>query len=544
MSNIKVMLRLSGLVLPLAGHMIIAVLTGTIGFICAMSIPVLSVMALLQAVGMFPHLPLENILAILVISAILRGVLHYIEQACNHYIAFKILAILRDKVYTVLRKLAPSKLDGRDKGDLISLITNDIELLEVFYAHTISPVLIAILTSLILFKFFMHIHVIALIIACIAYLLVGFAIPMYVSKRGQKVGQNVRNETGDLSRYILESFRGIQTILQVGQATKRTESMEQKHHGIEGDVKSLKDIEASQMVLSQAVIILSSVIMFIALQVVGVSDFRIICGVVLMMSSFGHVLALSSLANHLLLTLSSARRTLSLLDEKPLIEDVVNGKNIEFGDICLNGVTFSYEDETILNDVTLTLEKNKMNAIVGKSGSGKSTILKLIQRFYDCQEGNITINGESIQTINTESLRNQFAYVTQETMIFHQSILENIRVGRIGATREEIIEAAKQASLHEFIETLPSGYDTQVDELGSSLSGGERQRIGLARALLSHAPCIVLDEPTSNLDVLNEGMILNALGKLVDKTIVIVSHRESTVKRAEVIHHIDCGRVS
>jgi ATP-binding cassette subfamily C protein len=498
-------------------------------------------------IGMKQYLPISSMLFILLIIAILRGVLHYAEQACNHYIAFKLLAIIRDHVFKALRRLCPAKLDGQDKGNLISLITNDIELLEVFYAHTISPIFIAIITCIILLIIFMHIHIITAMIAFISYLIMGCIIPIFVDRYGRQTGLENRNRIGDFSSYILESFRGILTLKQYHSEINRKKEMLEHSLKIETLEKKMKSIESIQIVSSQLFITFSSLIMFIVSYTLytynQMNSYQVILSCVLLLSSFGPTLALSSLSNNLLSTLSSGRRVISILDEEEIIKEVINQPASSFEDIQINDLSFQYDDEIILNHISTTFKQNEITGIIGKSGSGKSTLLKLIMRFYDPTRGIITINEKDIKNINTSDLRNMFAYVTQETVLFHDSIYNNIRIANLNASKEDIIEACQKANIHQFIQSLPNGYDTTVSELGSSLSGGEKQRIGLARAFLSNAPCILLDEPTSNLDVLNEAMILNSL-KDSHQTIILVSHRPSTMKIANNIYKMNEGRMS
>ena len=547
LTNFQVIMRLIRLVKPLTIPVIVAITLGVLGFLCAIGIPVLSTMAIMQILGMTSHFDLQWILAILILLAVLRGVLHYGEQACNHYIAFKLLAIIRDHVYTALRRLAPAKLDGKDKGNLISLITNDVELLEVFYAHTISPFFIAVLTSALLLIAFAHIHIIAMMIALIAYIVMAVVIPFYVNKKGKTIGQQTRDEVGNMSSYILESFRGLSTIMQYQFGQKRTQDMLEKSLHIEELQGKLKKIESSQIVFSQILISLSAMMMFIVMYMISfnqdITFYHIVMSTVMMLSSFGPVLALSNLANNLLSTLSSGRRVIAILDEKEIVEEVKGQDSSEFGDIQIHDVSFGYDDEIILDDLNLVLEEGKTTGIVGKSGSGKSTLLKLIMRFYDPTSGSITISQKQLEDINTKDMRSMFAYVTQETVLFHDTIYNNIKIANLNASKEDIIEACTEASLHEFIMTLPHGYDTKIAELGSSLSGGERQRIGLSRAFLSVAPCILLDEPTSNLDVLNEAIILKSLQK-TKKTLILVTHRKSTMKIADNVIKMKQGRVS
>lgn len=546
-SYMKLMWRLIQLVKPLTLQMIIAIIMGILGYLCAISIPVLSTMALLQVIGMKAHFPIQYIFELLIILAILRGILHYLEQACNHYIAFKILAIIRDQVFSALRRLCPAKLDGKDKGNLISIITNDIELLEVFYAHTISPVMIALLTSLIMLLFFFHLHWITMIIALCSYIIMAIIIPFYVNKKGKRIGQLNRNRTGQLSSFILESFRGITTLQQYHGQELRRQNMLLHNQEMDKLQSSLKKIETSQTIYSQLLIMMTSLIMFIVSYSFYLHQqmniYQVIMATVLILSSFGPVLALSSLSNNLLSTLSSGKRVIALLDEEEMIHEVTNQPKETFGMINIDHLSFSYDKEIIINDISTTILPQQITGIIGKSGSGKSTLLKLIMRFYDPRSGIISINQNDIKNINTEDMRHMFAYVTQETIMFHDSIYNNIKIANLKATDEEIIKACQKANIHDYIMTLPEGYHTKVAELGTSLSGGEKQRIGLARAFLSHAPCILLDEPTSHLDVLNEGIILQSLMD-THQTIILVSHRESTLKIAKQTLTMNQGRLS
>lgn len=546
MSTMKIVMKMLGLVKRLIFPMIIAVLLGVLGFCCAISIPVISALVVMEQFGMFAHIPVEYLLYILLCAAILRGVLHYGEQALNHYIAFKLLAVIRDHVYTALRRLAPAKLDGKDKGNLISLITNDIELLEVFYAHTISPVCIAIVMLCILLKLFKHMHSVAMFIALIAYLIMAIVIPYLVHHFGKDIGQKNRDEIGDLSRFYLESYRGMSTIIQYQLGDLRLQEMNKKSSHIEGLQKQMKTIESYQMMISQLFISLSSFIMFIVMYFLylqhHVSMFDVIMSTILILSSFGPFLALSQLSNNLLTTLSSAKRVLSLLDEEEAIKDVSNQPQTQFGTIEVNDVSFGYQDNLVLKNISCQCIPHHILGIAGKSGSGKSTLLKLMMRFYDPHSGYISIQERHLPSINTSDLRHMFAYVTQETVLFHDTIYNNILIARLDATQEEVIEACKKAQIHDFIMTLPQGYQTIVSELGGSLSGGECQRIGLARAFLSQAECILLDEPTSQLDVLNEGMILKALKNQKNQTMILVSHRLSTLNIVDDLITIENGQ--
>ena len=524
---------------------------GVIGFLCAIFIPILGGYGILkglagvEAIG----LSLSAIIGLMIVCAILRGVLHYIEQACNHYIAFKLLAIIRHKVFAVLRKLAPAKLEGKNKGNLISLITSDIELLEVFYAHTISPIIIAFLTCIIMICFIGFYHPILGVIALLGYIIVGCIIPMINSKIGKEDGMKYRNEFGELNGFFLDNLRGLSESIQYNITSKRLEEMNERTDLLNEQQRKLKDYEAkTKSITGIAVLVIDLAVFFtsIFLYEKGIIQIDgVVIATIAMMSSFGPVIALSNLSNNLLLTLASGERVLSILEESPQVEDVVNGKDIDFEHASMKEVSFSYEDELVLDNVSFDIRKKSIIGIRGKSGSGKSTALKLLMRFWDTNKGSVEISDTSIKDINTSCLRNMEGYMTQETCMFHDTIAANIRIGKLDATMEEVIEAAKKASIHDFIETLPNGYETKVSELGDSLSGGEKQRIGIARAFLHDAPFLLLDEPTSNLDSLNEGIILKSLcEQCEDKIVILVSHRESTMRVADYVYEMNSGRIS
>lgn len=545
-SSIKIMGKMIGLVKPLAHIMTAAVLLGILGYLCAIFLTITAGKGLLLAMK---GVKIKNYLIALVILAVMRGMLHYAEQYCNHFIAFKLLAIIRHKVFAALRKLCPAKLEGKEKGNLISIITTDIELLEVFYAHTISPIMIAILTSLIMIIFIGNFHVYAGIFALCAYLLVGCVIPLWNGKNGGQKGMEFRSGFGSLNSFVLESLRGIDETIQYGQGEKRKEQMSQKSIKLGILQKDLNRMEAMQRAITNLVILTCSFGMFFLMfhlyQKGNVTFDQMILATIAMMGSFGPVTALSSLSNNLNQTLASGERVLSLLEETPMVEELEGEQSFDFEEASVCNVTFSYDKEVILKDCNINMEQGKVIGIYGKSGCGKSTLLKLLMRFWDVDQGKVMISDQNIKEIPTKTLRNTQSYVTQETELFHDSIANNIAIGKPGASREEIIQAAKKASIHEMITSLPNGYDTEVGELGDTLSGGEKQRIGIARAFLHDAPMLLLDEPTSNLDSLNEGIILKSLEQeSTGKTIVLVSHRESTMGIADKVINMEAGRVS
>ncbi len=546
-SSLKIMAQLIVLVKPMLLIIIIAVILGVLGFLCATSIPLLGALGIVNLAGGNTIITLKQISILMAVFAILRGVLHYGEQASNHYIAFKLLAIIRSKVFGVLRKLCPAKLEGNDKGNLIALITSDVELLEVFYAHTISPAAIGIITSLIFVIFISSISPVLGIIALIAYLFVGAVLPIINGKRVKQPGLDYRNNAGELNSLFLDNLRGLGELIQYNMVSKAQESILNKTESLSQFQNELKKNEIKIRNLTEGSIIFFNIVMvFMAFYLysknVILFEGALIASVTLM-SSYGPVIALSNLSNNLAQTLASGERVLALLEEKPETLEQNNGKNIVAEDIVCQDVEFGYNSSKILNGISLNIEKGKITGILGKSGCGKSTLLKLIMRFWDKDRGKILLSGEEIKNINTHSLRQNESYCTQETHLFNDTIGNNIKVAKPNATDSEIEEAAKRASIHNFICELPLGYNTPIGELGDRLSGGEKQRIGFARAFLSDANIMLLDEPTSNLDSLNEGIILKSLYDARDKTIVLVSHKQSTLSIADRTYYIKDGKV-
>lgn len=548
-SSLKIMARLIKLVKPLAGFMVLAVILGVTGFLCAIQITVAGSLTLLTAAGIDGGLAVKTGCILIIVFATLRGFLHYGEQACNHYIAFKLLAIIRDRVFKALRRLSPAKLEGKDKGNLISLITSDIELLEVFYAHTISPTCIAILTSLVMLIFIGRYSVILSLIALLGYITVGCVIPMLSSKVNKNIGMTYRERSGALSSFVLDSMRGLLETLRYSAADKRLEETDKRTDELNSIQKKLKTIEGHTGSVTDITIIFFSLAMLlsgIALYQKGSIgiDGLIVC-TVSMMSSFGPVAALSSLAGNLTHTLASGERVLSLLDEAPAVAENTDGKEVKFDGMECKNVGFSYDDEAILENFNMTIPRNRIISVTGPSGSGKSTALKLMMRFWDVKSGEIKMSDVNVKDIKTSSLRSNQSLVSQETQLFNDTIENNIKIADYSATRQQVEQAAEKASIHDFIMTLPKGYDTNVGELGDLLSDGEKQRIGLARAFLSSADMIMLDEPTSNLDSLNEGNVLRAIEQSKQgKSIVLVSHRKSTAKIADEAYTVYRGRIS
>ena len=546
-SNLSCMARLITLVGPLTGVMLLAITLGVLGFIAATLIPVLGGVGILSVLHRQDALPLIFLVAAL--CALLRGVFRYGEQTCNHYIAFKLLAILRQQVFAALRRLAPAKLDGRDKGDLISVITSDIELLEVFYAHTISPAAIALVMSLLTAAFLAWFHWAYGVLALLAYATVGILLPVLASRRSGDTGNRMRQKAGQLSAFVLDSLRGVDETIQYHGQAQRLGELEGRTDDLSRVQQDMSRITGTNTAVTHTVIWLYDLaLLALGLVLLGQGQVNfggILVPLITLMSSFGPVVALANLGATLQSTFAAARRVLDILDEAPVVEEVAGHSPTRFHGAACDELTFSYGGETILDGLTLDFPKGKVVGIVGRSGSGKSTLLKLLMRFWDRQSGEVTISERDVRNINTSDLRSMQGYMTQDTDLFHDTILKNILLARPDATREEVEEACKKASIHDFILTLPQGYDTPVGELGDTLSGGERQRLGLARAFLHNAPFLLLDEPTSNLDSLNEAEILRSLHRERDqRTVILVSHRRSTMGIADEVHSVEHGRVS
>ena len=543
-SGFTVMARLVGLVKPLTGYMILAVLMGLVGHLCAAFITIFGGFAIGELLGIHAPLPLIAIFMLLIVFALVRGFLRYAEQSCNHFIAFKLLALIRDQVFGALRRLCPAKLEGKDKGDLISVITSDIELLEVFYAHTISPICIAALFSVVMVLFIGSYHVALGLLALAAYVTVGILVPLITSRLSGDTGMRFRTKSGKLSAFVLDSLRGLSETLQFGQGQQRMAAMNAMTDNLGKDEERMKRVAGRNTAVTNTVILVFDLAMlFLSASLCGFEGALITT--LTLMSSFGPVVALAALGATLQNTFAAGNRVLDILDETPVVEELSGHTEVSFSGASASHVTFAYGEETILDDFSIQVPKGKIIGINGRSGSGKSTLLKLFMRFWSVNNGEVSLCGRNVEAINTKNLRDMESFMTQQTHLFHDSIRNNLRLAKLDATDEEIIAACKKASVHDFILSMPKGYDTPVGELGDTLSGGERQRLGLARAFLHDAPFLLLDEPTSNLDSLNEAVILKSLHESCrNKTVLLVSHRKSTMGIADKVYNVEHGRVS
>ena len=549
-SNFSIMARLVGLTRPLLPVMVLAIVLGVLGFLAAIFLTVFAAYGLLNAAGSWGVVPLGVACALVVVCGVVRGPLRYGEQLCNHYLAFKILALVRDKVFGKMRTLAPAKLEGRDKGDLVSLLTGDIELLEVFYAHTLSPAAIALVVSVVMVAFTATLSPLLAAYAAFSYAVVGIAVPWISSKASGTGGREVRDAIGSINAFVLDSLRGLRETLQFGRADDRALELACRMSDLAKVEGRLKDRTAVAMAATGAVVLALDMGMLLAAMhlanggVVAFGPAAIACAA--LMSSFGPVIAVANLGSTLQQTLASGARVLDVLDESPQTVEIEDGVSLDgFYGVAASHVDFSYGDACVLSDVELSIQPGQVVRIAGRSGSGKSTLLKLFMRFWDVSSGAIEVSGRDVRRVATASLRQVEGFMTQETHLFAGTVRDNLSFAKPGASDAEIMAACEKASIADFVRRLPSGLDTQVGELGDALSGGERQRLGLARVFLHDAPFVLLDEPTSNLDALNEAAVLRALAdNRTGKTVLLVSHRPSAAAIADATYSVEHGRVS
>lgn len=549
-SNARVIWRMLGLVRPLSGFMVISVLCGVAGFCCATFLPVLAVWEACSIVlRQEPPLSLGVCLGTLALMALLRGILRYAEQICNHYIAFKLLAHIRSEVFASLRRLAPARLSGVDRGSLISTLTSDIELLEVFFAHTISPVCIAALMLVVMVAFTGSFAWQLGLVMLVAQLVVGAVVPIMVFRVSGNGGRVVRDRAAGLSTFVLDGLRGLTEVLQFDVGASRLRTLDERSRRLAGAQRAVSAVGSTGSAAADAAIAafsLAELLVGVNLHMAGVVDASAVAiSAAAMLGSFGPAVALASLGSTLQGTLAAAHRVIDVLEEEPVVEEVSEGDTISFGGAAAKNASFSYGRKRILDNVTVEIPKGSIVGIAGKSGSGKSTLCRLMMRFWDVDRGQISISDQRIDTIRTDNLRDMEALVEQDTYLFHQSIRDNLLIAKPHAIQSELDAACRAASIYDFIMGLPEGYDAEVGELGDTLSGGERQRLGLARAFLHDAPLLILDEPTSNLDSLNEGIILCSLDRQRRKrTVLLVSHRAGTMAVADRVFSMDSGRVS
>ena len=552
-NGFTIMAKLIVLVGSLAYIMLLAVVNGLLGYLAALGTTLFGAMGVAKLLepALFKHASVWLFVGLAVGSGVLRGILRYFEQYSNHNIAFKLLALLRDKIFNKLRKLAPAKIDNKNKGNLVAMITSDVEILEVFYAHTVSPVFIAITVSLTIFLFVgLYINWYLAAVAICAYVVIGIVFPPIASKAMASSGVNYKKKFASFSSYFLDSIRGAKEIVVHNAVEDRKKNVDEQSEGLLSSLKIMKRatarITGSTELLVTIFLIITTIVGIVLAKNGSITAGKMIIGIVAIFGSFGPVIAIAALPSSLTLTFAAGDRLLNLLGEKPIVEDVTNKQDIEYKDVKVENVTFGYEENVeVLKDISMHAGKGEIVGIVGASGCGKSTLLKLLLRFYPFNKGDISYNDISINDINTQSLLSNVTMISQTTYLFDESIKENLRIAKADATEEEMKEACKVASIDDFISDLPQGYDTQVASAGNNLSAGEKQRVGLARAFLRGSELILLDEPTSNLDSINEGIILKSLLSMKGKrSIILVSHRKSTMAIADRIYKIENGNIS
>ena len=550
MSGVRIMVSLIALLGSLAYVMVFAVINGSLGFVCSMGVTVFGAVGVAKALGEQIALSYGVIIGMAVGLGVLRGGLRFVEQYCNHYIAFKLLAVLRDKIFSALRRLCPAKLESKQKGSIIAMLTSDIETLEVFYAHTISPICIALTVSaaVMIFVGLVSSWWLALV-AALGYIAVGIVAPLISSSEMKEAGVKYRACFSAFNAYFLDSIKGIKDIVLNNAGETRKRGVSERSDALSGYTRELKYKIANATAATEFTVSFMTLIAAgaaVALVAAGeISIGKAIIGVVAIFGSFGPVIAISALPGNLTQTFASGDRVLKLLKEKPVVENIENGEDFLFEDLEVKDLCFSYEkDKEVLKDICLNAKRGEIVGIVGKSGCGKSTLLKLLLRFWSKDGGSISYCGKDIEEINSSSLTDNVTMVSQSTYLFDDTIEENLRIAKEDATEEELERACRRASVHDFIVSLPDGYETRAGALGDNLSAGEKQRIGLARAFLRGSGLILLDEPTSNVDSINEGMILRSLAEQKkDKAIILVSHRESTMAIADRVYRIENGRI-
>lgn len=553
------MANLIKLVAPLKLQMTLAIILGVLGFLLSFGLGIFGGYAMVTLLPESMKVGFDTIpfgghdfgyyIMLLIVCALLRGLLHYLEQFCNHFIAFRILAEIRHKVFKAMRRLAPAKLEGENQGDLISIIMGDIELLEVFYAHTISPIFIASIVTVIMFGLYASVNIWVALLALLSQLSIGVIIPMIASKKSNAIGMEIRKNLGQLNGKFLDELRGIKEVIQFNYGENALSEIEESTKKTWVNQDKLKVQIANQQSNTDSVIIIFSLLQLIlCLFLVGnsiITPAQAFIVVLTQVSTFAPYIALANLGTTLSQTFACGNRVLNLLEEEPEVEENTTGVEVSLDKIAIENINFAYNDRQILQDLNLEIKKGDTIGIMGSSGSGKSTLLKLIMRFWDPQEGKISINNVNLKDIKTKSIYDNIDYMTQTTILFAGTLRDNLKIAKRDATDDEIYEALKKASIYDHVVGLKHGLDTRVSDLGDNFSGGERQRIGLARCFLTGSNLILLDEPTSNLDSYNEAIILNSILEEKDnRTVILVSHRESTLGLCDHVLKMSNGKLA
>lgn len=562
MSTFQVIKRLLGEAKPLAGLMVAASTAGTIGHLAATFLPVFGIIAGFALAGNpVWGMSAAGAITAMIVCAVLRGLTRYVEQYLNHNVAFHLLALFRSKAFAALRRLAPAKLAGKGKGDLIAMLTTDVELLEIFFAHTISPVAIAVTTTIVYAIVAATLSPWMALALIVSHLIIGIIVPRFFATGVRNLGPAIRGAAGELDNVMLDDMRGLDEIIRFGRGEDRAQAIEDRTRALWRDHAKLSRVNGRFAgVGGLLVALLTSAAAGIAINLAGVNLYDIpalVAAFALLASSFGPTLALAALPANLTQTFASARRLFGLMDEAPAVVETGTA-NSDYEGMRLDRVTFAYPgegSEAILADFSLDVPQHGILGIQGPSGRGKSTMLKLLMRYWDPQRGQVTLSGTPLPQIDVHARRRIQAMMSQETHLFDGMIRDNLLIalpeaeirdgGAAGVLDARLREALAKASVLDLIDSLPDGLDTQVGELGDRLSEGERQRIGLARVFLRNDDLVLFDEPTSRLDALNEAIILRSIHELSkseqnadkgqDVAVVLVSHRESAMRVADAV---------
>ena len=542
-----VIYRLIALVGRFIWVILLASFSGVLGYLLAINVTLFAGLAILKYFGVAINISYQVLFSIIIISGILRGIVRYFEQYGNHYMAFKLLQIVRVKIFKALRKQSVVKLEEKNKGDLVSLLQGDIETLEVFYAHTITPFLIAFITSLIMVIVISLLSSIYLgLIALGAYLIIGLLIPFIFYKFNKNSGRSYRKKLSQFEEFYLDSIYGGYEIISQNKNDVFINDVENKTKEL---IKLNKDLDNKNTIFTNImnllIVLLNLIIIFVGyiLYQRGIIDsYYIIIAYVILTSSFGPVLALANLPNNLSQTFASANRVLDIIDENPVIKD--GNKELDYSSLTIKDSYFNYGNKAILKGVNLEIKQKEIIGIYGPSGIGKSTILKLIMHFYELDKGSILLNDEDIKEYSLNSLYKNINLFSQTTYLFQDTIKNNLLIAKKDATMEELVEACKNASIYDYIMSLKDGFDTKISDLKNNISEGEKQRLGLARVFLRNPKLLLLDEATSNIDAINEGIILKSLKKYKEKmAIIIISHRKSTLNICDNIYELKEGKL-
>lgn len=542
-----VIYRLIALVGRFIWIILLASFSGVLGYLLAINVTLFAGLAILKYLGVAINISYQVLFSIIIISGILRGIVRYFEQYGNHYMAFKLLQIVRVKIFKALRKQNVVKLEEKNKGDLVSLLQGDIETLEVFYAHTITPFLIAFITSLIMVIVISLLSSIYLgLIALGTYLIIGLLIPLIFYKFNKNSGRSYRKKLSQFEEFYLDSIYGGYEIISQNKNDVFINDVKNKTKEL---IKLNKDLDNKNTIFTNImnllIVLLNLIIIFVGyiLYQRGIIDsYYIIIAYVVLTSSFGPVLALANLPNNLSQTFASANRVLDIIDVKPVIKD--GNKELDYSSLTIKDAYFNYGNKAILKGVNLEIKQNEIIGIYGPSGIGKSTILKLIMHFYELDKGSILLNDEDIKEYSLNSLYKNINLFSQTTYLFQDTIKNNLLIAKKDATMEELVEACKNASIYDYIMSLKDGFDTKISDLKNNISEGEKQRLGLARVFLRNPKLLLLDEATSNIDAINEGIILKSLKKYKEKmAIIIISHRKSTLNICDNIYELKEGKL-